>query len=124
MGESTFNDSLKIRDPSQQKRKKARTAVNIPCEFKLAGQTDFLECLLTDVGAGGVSIVTKSSLYVGDKVDVQFKMGHSPFRALGSVVRVIGKSVGLQFDSLPDGEVHRLQEFIHQAFKDRDRKKP
>jgi len=121
---SLFNDSIKMRDPSQQKRKKARRSVNVPAECQIVGHSDFMPCTLTDVGAGGLSLVTRSSLYVGDKVNVRFKMGETNFDSEGAVVRVLGKAVGIQFENLAETDLDRLQDFIHRAFKDRERKKP
>ncbi|MEQ9367316.1 MAG: PilZ domain-containing protein, partial [Leptospirales bacterium] len=61
--QSFFDDSVQIRDAAQQKRKKARTGVNITAEFAIKGQDRPVECTVTDLGTGGLSINTRSSMY-------------------------------------------------------------
>lgn len=124
MAERVFGDSMRMRDPAQQKRKKARAAVNAPGEFKIKGHPDFLGCTIADVGAGGLHLLTRSSLYVGDNLTVRFQMNGSPFECQATVTRSLGKAIGVQFENLTVEDEDRLQAFIHSALLERERKKP
>lgn len=124
--QSFFDDSVQIRDAAQQKRKKARTGVNIPAEFALKGQGQPVECTVTDLGTGGLSITTRSTMYMGDQIEVRLRLGKEALTILCSVVRVSGKSIGLQFDKIPDIQMEYIQNYIHTTFFDKpdQKKKP
>lgn len=124
MGERVFGDRMVMRDPAQQKRKKARASVNVAGEFKIKGHAEFLPCTIADVGAGGLHLLTRSSLFQGDFLTVRFPMAGSTFECNGVVTRSLGKAIGIQFENLPPEAEHRLQEFIHSALLERERKKP
>jgi len=113
---SLFDDSIKLRDPSQQKRKKARTPVNIPGEFMLEGRTDSYPCTITDLGTGGMSFIGKSSLYVGDKLNMRFKIKTMIVEIGVSVIRASGKSIGVQITSISEEDLDRIQDYIHSTF--------
>ena len=125
--QSFFDDSVQIRDAAQQKRKKARTGVNIPAEFVLKGQSQPVECTVTDLGTGGLSINTRSTMYTGDQIEVRLRLGNQSLSVPCSVVRVSGKSIGLQFDRIPEEQMEYIQNYIHTTFfekKDSNQKKP
>jgi len=124
MGDKVFGDRMRMRDPAQQKRKKARAAVNAPGEFKIKGHAEFLACTIADVGAGGLHLLTRSSLYVGDQLTIKFQMNGAPFESAATVTRSLGKAIGVQFENLTPEDEARLQEFIHAALLERERKKP
>jgi hypothetical protein len=123
--QSFFDDSVKIRDAARQKRKKARTTVSIPAEFLVQGQERSIECTVTDLGTGGLSINTRSTMYAGDRLEVRMRLGQHPVTVEGTVVRVAGKSVGVQFEGVSEERLEIIQQFIHTRFFDkRDPKKP
>lgn len=121
---SLFNDSMQMRDSSQQKRKKARVAINMPAEYCLAAQSEFFPCVLTDVGAGGLSMTCKGNLYQGDQVKVRFKLNTRVVEMQALVIRVNGKAVGLQYSGASEEQISAIQHFIHTTFFDKDKKKP
>lgn len=124
-GRGEFMDAaVRLRAPNQQKRKKARAQVNLPADFQILGHHEFLPCSLADIGSGGLALITRSSLYIGDKLKVRFKIAESPFEGQCVVVRVVGKAVGVQFENLSPADEDRLQDFIHRVFLERERKKP
>ena len=99
--------------------------VSIPAEFVLKGQGQPVECTVTDVGTGGLSITTRSTMYMGDRIEVRLRLGNHALAVEGSVVRVSGKSVGVQFDGIPDADMETIQHYIHTTFFDKkDPKKP
>lgn len=122
---SLFNESFVVRDAAQQKRKKARARVNLQGEFQLEGKPEKFPCTLVDIGTGGLSLQTRSTLYVGDKIVVSFKLKAKPMKQNAVVTRVSGKSIGLQFTGLGEAELAEIQEYIHSAFFDsnKDKKK-
>ncbi|MCR9144338.1 MAG: PilZ domain-containing protein [bacterium] len=124
--QSFFDDSVQIRDAAQQKRKKARTGVNIAAEFVLKGQGQPVECTVTDLGTGGLSINTRSTMYMGDQIEVRMRLGKEALSVPCTVVRVSGKSIGLQFDRLPEQQMEYIQHYIHSTFFDKkdQKKKP
>lgn len=122
---SLFNESFVVRDASQQKRKKARARVSLQADFQLEGKPEKHPCSIVDIGTGGLSIQTKSTLYVGDRLVVFFKLKTRVLTQNATVTRVSGKSVGAQFTGLGDAELAEIQEYIHSSFFDpnRDKKK-
>ena len=124
MGErSFFNDSIRLMDPSHQKRKKARTPVNIQGEFSLDGKKEIFECTLTDIGTGGLSFISKMSLYVGDRLLLRFRLNSQTIELPVAVVRVAGKHTGAQFSSIKDESLQIVQNFIHTSFFEKEKKK-
>ena len=123
---SFFDDSVRIRDASRQKRKMARTPVNIKGEYALKGQDQAHQCEVTDLGTGGLSMTTRSTMYDGDEVEVRLPLGKSALTVPGRVVRVSGKSIGVQFEDLPDEQLEIIQDYIHTTFFDKKdpQKKP
>ena len=120
---SFFNESLNVRDKAQQKRKKARATTNINGEFQLDGKGDPIPCLLTDLGTGGLSMQSKTTLYEGDKVLVRFRLGASMLQLNAVVTRLSGKNVGVQFANLGEDQMEALQAYIHTAYFEKDKKK-
>ncbi len=121
---SLFNDSLKMRDSAQQKRKKARLNVNIPGEYRLEGQSEYYPCQLSDLGAGGLSLLSKGTLYSGDQLHIRFRMDQRSIEIRGVAVRVSGKSVGIQYQDVSEEEISAIQDFIHSSFFEKEKKKP
>ena len=113
---SFFNDSIKLRDASQQKRKQARSPAQIEAEFYIAGQQQPHPCSVTDLGTGGLSFITKSTLYQGDKVELALKIQGRGLRLKGEVIRVSGKSIGIKYLDVDDATLQRIQDFIHTSF--------
>lgn len=121
---SLFNDSIQVRDPAQQKRKRARTNVNFEAEFAVAGGGTLSPCVLTDVGTGGLSFTTRAGLYKGDRIEVHFVVGGKKVVIPGEVVRVAGKTVAMEYRDAGNEALDAVQNFIHAAFFEKDRKKP
>ncbi len=122
-GGSFFNDSMSMRDPSQQKRKKARAQVNITGEFTLDGSDSLQPCTITDIGTGGLSFISKSTLYEGDKIKVHFKLGSLKMELDTAITRTIGKTAGAQFQAISTEQLEQIQDYIHKAFFDKDKSK-
>ncbi|MCB1175752.1 MAG: PilZ domain-containing protein [Leptospiraceae bacterium] len=123
MSSSFFNDSLHMRDSNQQKRKQARANARIEATFLLDGQNQEHSCSVSDLGTGGMSILSKSTLYMGDKIRVQLKVATRMLDISCEVVRVSGKSVGLRFVEISPENLERIQEFIHSSFFSPEQKK-
>ena len=123
-GGSFFNDSLHFRDPAQQKRKKARAQIQADAEFCMQGNPTWHACQLVDIGIGGLSFTSRSTLYQGDKVQIRFKLLDQHVEFEGEVSRVSGKYVGLAFLNPDEELLERIQHYIHTNFFDKDRKKP
>lgn len=117
--QSFFDDSVSIRDSARQKRKKARTNVNLIGEFVLSGQDRPVECTVTDIGTGGLSITTRSTLYMSDRLEVRLRLGKDALSVPCTVVRVSGKSVGLQFEKIAGAQLETIQHYIHTTFFDK-----
>ncbi len=117
--QSFFDDSVSIRDSARQKRKKARTNVNLTGEFLLTGQNNPVECTVTDIGTGGLSITTRSTMYMGDRSEVRLRLGKDALSVPCTVVRVAGKSIGLQFEKIAEAELEKIQQYIHTTFFDK-----
>ncbi|MBE7438276.1 MAG: PilZ domain-containing protein [Spirochaetales bacterium] len=117
-----FNESFSVREAAQQKRKKARAQVNIPAEILLDGGTANQPATLTDLGTGGLSLQCRTTLYPGDKLKVLFKLKGTAMSLPGSVARVSGKSIGVQFTSISDEQMESIQSFIHSTFFDKDKR--
>lgn len=120
---SFFNESVQLRDSAQQKRKQARSPAKIEADFMLKGQDQPHPCSVTDLGTGGLSIQTKSTLYQGDVIDIQLKLQGRMLKLPVEVVRVSGKSIGLKYQNLSDQDMAKIQDFIHRAFFNPDKKK-
>ena len=119
---SLFNDSLRMRDPSQQKRKKARTQVNLDGQFHLKGQKEKNQVNLTDLGAGGLSFVSRTTLYPGDNLTIQFKLNKEILEVEATVIRTAGKNFGVQFINPSEQLVQKIQEYIHSSFFEKEKK--
>jgi len=117
-----FNESFTVRESAQQKRKKARAQVNIPAEIVIDGSTGSQPATLTDLGTGGLSLQCRTTLYQGDKLKVQFKLKGTAMALPGSVARVSGKSIGVQFTAISDEQMESIQSFIHATFFDKDKR--
>ncbi|MCB1309242.1 MAG: PilZ domain-containing protein [Leptospiraceae bacterium] len=121
---SLFNHSIQVRDAAHQKRKKARTSITVEGEYALQSRpADMVPCTVTDVGTGGLSFVTRATLYQGDEVMVRFKLGAHPVKLNGSVIRVSGKNVGIQYQGVSEQQLEIIQKFIHTTFFEKDPKK-
>lgn len=120
-GGSLFDDSMRMRDPAQQKRKKARAPVNRGGEFAV-GAGSYQECTVNDIGTGGLSFATRSALYPGDSIRIRVKLGEKFMDLPAMVARSSGKTVAAVFDELSEDQVITIQEYIHQSFFERDRK--
>lgn len=118
--QSFFNNSLQMRDASQQKRKKARSRVSLAGEYRIEGKNDPVECQIVDLGTGGVSMMTKATMYVGDRIRIRMRLGPSPLDVAGVVIRVSGKTLGIQFEKVSEEQMALIQQYIHQAFFDKD----
>ncbi len=121
---SLFNSSVQMRDPAQQKRKRARTNVNLEAEFAVAGNSIPSPCLLTDVGTGGLSFTSRAGLYKGDKIHVIFTVNKEKVSIPGEVVRVTGKTVAMEYRDASPEALDAVQNFIHAAFFTKESKKP
>jgi len=110
-----------FRDPSKQKRKNARIRVpNLPAMFSLEGINKEYECIINDIGTGGLGISTKTLLYPGDKIKIHFWLEGIEFNIPATVSRVSGKNVGLVFEDLPVEIVAKIQNYIHsKLFKEK-----
>ena len=123
-GGSFFNDSLRFRDPAQQKRKKARAQINAEAEYALSNSGGYQSCQPVDIGIGGLSFTSRSTLYQGDRLSVRFRLLERPVEFQAEVSRVSGKYVGVAFIDPPEEQLEIIQKYIHSNFFDKDKKKP
>ena len=122
-GKSFFDDRLQVRDSDKQKRRQARTNLNLEGTFTMPGDGVPGPCTLLDIGTGGLSFLTRSSLYLGDALSLRFKLSGHELVASGTVSRVSGKTVGVQFTGLGAAELELIQSFIHDTFFEKDPRK-
>ena len=122
-GSSFFDDRLQLRDADQQKRRQARTNLNLEGTFTMAAGGEPVPCTLLDLGTGGLSFLTRSTLYLGDQVSVRCKVAGRELDVSGTVSRVSGKTVGMQFSGLASAQMEQIQAFIHVAFFEKDPRK-
>ena len=67
-----FNQSFTVFDPKKQKRKKARVRLSTPgCFFLNSHSHRVNNCHLVDLGTGGLTIQSGSTLYIGDRITVE-----------------------------------------------------
>ncbi|MEQ8349872.1 MAG: PilZ domain-containing protein [Leptospiraceae bacterium] len=123
-GGSFFNESLHFRDPAQQKRKKARAQIQAEAEFALNNSGGFQTCQLVDIGIGGLSFTSRSTLYQGDRLSIRFRLLERQVEFGGEVSRVSGKYVGMAFIEPAEEDLELIQKYIHSNFFDKERKKP
>lgn len=123
-GGSFFNDSLRFRDPAQQKRKKARAQIEAEGEFAIGDSPSYQSCQMVDIGIGGLSFSSRSTLYQGDRVKVRFRIMDRQMEFEGEVSRTSGKYVGVAFLNPSEEQLELIQKYIHTNFFDKDRKKP
>lgn len=122
-GSSFFDDRLQLRESDKQKRRQARSNLNLDGTFTMAAGGDPAPCTLLDIGTGGLSFLTRSTLYVGDKINLLCKLAGAELRVSGIVSRVSGKTVGIQFTALGATELEQIQAFIHKTFFEKDPRK-
>jgi hypothetical protein len=120
---SFFNDSLRFRDPAQQKRKKARAPIEMEAEFTLKAGQEWQKCQLVDIGIGGLSFTSRSTLYQGDAVHMRFRLLQQPVELQGEVSRVSGKYIGIAFLDPDESYLELIQKYIHTNFFDKEKKK-
>ncbi len=120
-----FNQSFVVFDTKKQKRKKSRVRLSTPASFILnSNKQRPYTCNLIDLGTGGLTIQSPTTLYNGDKVQVNFKLGHDDLNITGVVARGSGKDFVIRYEELPEIENNLIQEYIHKVFfKDTNAKK-
>lgn len=112
-----FNQSFVVFDTKKQKRKKSRVRLSIEASFILnSNKSKPYTCRLIDLGTGGLTIQSPTSLYTGDKVQVQFKLNQENLDIVGVVARGQGKDFVIRYEELPEKENHFIQEYIHKVF--------
>ena len=77
-----------------------------------------------DIGIGGLSFTSRSTLYQGDRVHIRFRLMERSVEFDGEVSRVSGKYVGLAFLDPSEDHLELIQKYIHSNFFDKDKKKP
>ncbi len=105
-----------FREASKQKRKNARIKLlNVTGSFLIhtQGNSQSHECVILDIGTGGIGISTKTFLYPGDKIQIQFWLENQFFDIPAIVSRVSGKNVGLVFDNPEIQYITKIQDYIH-----------
>ena len=112
-----FNQSFVVFDPKKQKRKKARVRLSTPAKCILNGNKSRpLSCNLIDLGTGGLTIQAPTTLYLGDKVTVEFKLNNENLSIFGVVARTSGKDAVVRYEELPEKEYETIQDYIHKVF--------
>lgn len=120
-GGSFFDERLQLRDADKQKRKQARTGLREEAVLRVGQQPQAHPCTLVDIGTGGLSLLTKQTLYVGDVVEIECSLATKKLALSGTVARVSGKNVGVQFNKLSDEDLSTIQHFIHETFFQKER---
>lgn len=112
-----FNQSFVVFDTKKQKRKKSRVRLSTPATFILNSKKQSpYNCNLIDLGTGGLTIQSPTTLYNGDKVQVQFKLNQDMLNITGIVARGSGKDFVIRYEELPEKEHNTIQEYIHKVF--------
>ncbi|MBP9886856.1 MAG: PilZ domain-containing protein [Leptospiraceae bacterium] len=123
-----FNQSFTVFDPKKQKRKKARVRLSTPgCFFLNSHSHRVNNCHLVDLGTGGLTIQSGSTLYIGDRITVEFQLNSQTLKIQGVVARATGKDYVVRYEELPQFETSVIQDYIHKVFfrddKDKDKSK-
>ncbi|MCB1175970.1 MAG: PilZ domain-containing protein [Leptospiraceae bacterium] len=113
---TVFNNSMGTPGGIKQKRKKARVRLNHPGKYYLSGKGNAYDCMLIDVGLGGLTIQCGTLLYQNEVIIVEFSLGNQPLRIRGAVGRVNGKNAVIRYDELPEKDTEIIQDYIHNAF--------
>lgn len=112
-----FSDSYSIYSGDKQKRKKARVKLDLPCEVKLmSGKGAIVNGRLSDLGTGGLSLLSNLSFYTGDRVKTDFTLGKEKVEIQGSIHRTSGKQATVIFSDIPNEILNTIQEFIHKHY--------
>ena len=118
-----FNEEINARDPSIQKRKKARVRVDTRGELHIPGVQRPIQIEFLDIGPGGVAFQAKTNLYVGDMVRMCFQLTGRLLDVKAEVKRVSGKNVAATFVDLSESDNFAIQECIHHTLITRDARK-
>jgi len=125
ISEMTFMAGLK-RFVEIVEREDRRVAIGIQVDYKVGeGQTKVVHAFTRDLSSGGMFIITRDTLPVGDTVDLEFVLPGSPdkINVSGTVVRsfqdeerghYIG-GMGLTFSNVSDDVNDRLIQFIQES---------
>lgn len=104
-----------IRDPNRQRRKHARIRVNnLKATFQIQGSNKEYDCVILDLGTGGIGIESKTLLYPGDRVIIKFWLQNRYYEIPSMVSRVSGKVAGLVFENPESEAIGNIQSYIHE----------
>ena len=82
---------------------------------------------MVDLGTGGLTIQSGSTLYIGDRITVEFQLNSQTLKIQGVVARATGKDYVVRYEELPQFETSVIQDYIHKVFfrddKDKDKSK-
>ncbi len=107
-----FSSAYSTYPANKQKRKKARIAVDIEGLLEISGHPAS-DCRITSLGPGGMTLVVRTTVYLGDLVNIRFVVGMSQLNIECEVVRTTGKEVGLKFRLLSDEDEQKIQSLIY-----------
>ena len=105
-----YSPSFEHIDLKKQKRQTARVRTNTPAKYQFGKDPIRQECLLMDIGSGGIAIQAKTLFYKGDKLTIF--LNEASLTVEGTVHRVSGKITVITFDQLPERERNIIQKFI------------
>jgi ribosomal protein L35AE/L33A len=108
--------SFDHRDLSKQKRKSARIRVNLPATYQLGKVPAQFECVIIDIGTGGIAIQAKTLFYKGDELTLRFKIDSNAMVIQGKVLRTTGKNIIVVYDNIPERERNIIQKQIDSFF--------
>lgn len=106
-----FKSSFAAYPTEKQKRKKARIPVSMEGTIDIPGHKSD-ECHISSLGTGGLTISTRSTLYTGELVRIQFVLQDRDIMAEGEIVRINGKEAGIKFVQIEESVVEQVQSYI------------
>ncbi len=100
----------------KQRRKKGRIRTNISGFYSLGGKTKNIECIIVDLGMGGLTIQSGVALYQGEKVIASFRLEEDPLQIEGVIGRTTGKNAVLRYEELPEDTAKKIQGYINKIY--------
>ncbi len=100
----------------KQRRKKGRIRTNITGFYCLNGKSKNIDCMIVDLGMGGLTIQSGVALYQGEKVTALFRLEDDPLQIEGIIGRTSGKNAVLRYEDLPEDIAQKIQGYINKIY--------
>jgi len=97
----------------EQKRHEGRLRVSTAGDYRFVGTDDWTPCRLNDLSADGMSLDGKTSFYVGDRLDVRFKLENRMVLVTLEITHLIGRKAGGRIIKIDDADRRMIQEILN-----------